>query len=314
MQAPPAPRFAIAMCTLNGAAHLAQQLDSLEAQSLDAWDLWVSDDGSHDATRAILADYAARWQGRHRVHVIDGPRRGVAANFLTLLCDPRLPADRPVALSDQDDIWFPDKLARAGRALASAGPGQVLLYGAQSLHVSADLQPLGPSRAPRRAPAFANALAQNIVSGHSAVLSPGALALLRRAGVPQAVPFHDWWLYQLISGAGGQVVVDDAVVLAYRQHPGNAIGAHRGARAMGARLATILSGTYGAWIRTNLAALTATDACLTPPARRLVEYLGRDLNGSRQRIGARRLMRAGLYRQSRLTTAALTTAALLGRI
>ena len=318
--APPSPppgasagRIAIALCTLNGAGHLAAQLDSYEAQDIDNWDLWVSDDGSTDATHAILADYASRWQGRHRITLLEGPRRGVAANFLSLLCHPALPADRPVALSDQDDVWYPDKLRRAVQTMSRAGRnarGRALLYGARSLHVDAMMRPLGRSRMPRRPPSLANAITQNIVSGHSAVLNPAALEVVRRAGEPQDVPYHDWWLYQLITAAGGQVLIEDAVVLAYRQHHANAMGAHRGLSARAERIGTILSGTYGDWIRRNLSALSAVSAGLTPPARAMVAELG----GGKRRIGPRQLRRTGLYRQSRTATAALYAAALLGRL
>ena len=87
------------MATRNGAAHLPAQLASLAAQSHSGWRLWVSDDGSTDATRALVQDF-----GRdHDVRLIDGPQRGAAANFRTLLA--RAAQDAPqaaLAFSDQD--------------------------------------------------------------------------------------------------------------------------------------------------------------------------------------------------------------------
>ncbi|MBH1973926.1 MAG: glycosyltransferase [Rhodobacteraceae bacterium] len=309
---PQRPRITILLCTYNGAAHLAEQLQSYLAQDHADWDLWVSDDGSTDATGAILEAFRrAHGQDRqHEVRLLNGPQRGVAANFLSLLCHPELPPG-PVALSDQDDVWMPQKLSRALDALRQCSA--VALYGGQSLHTDADLRVIGASRPPRLPPSFRNALVQNIVSGHSATLSAGALELVRRAGPPDGIPYQDWWLYQLISGAGGDVVIDTAPVLYYRQHGSNALGAHQGARAMLGRLAMVLRREYGDWISANLAALQKVEPLLSQENQRVLTAMLAD----RQRIGpvrAARFARLGLHRQGWLTTGVLYVAAALGRV
>ncbi|MBC7286396.1 glycosyltransferase, partial [Hoeflea sp.] len=63
---------AILMATYDGEAHLPAQLASLAAQDHPNWSLVVSDDGSRDATRRILDDFAA---AGHRVTVLPGPGR-----------------------------------------------------------------------------------------------------------------------------------------------------------------------------------------------------------------------------------------------
>lgn len=304
------PRVLIALCTRNGARFLSEQLASYSAQDYPFWDLWVSDDGSDDATLEVVERWARRWQGQHDVHVLSGPQAGAATNFLTLLCHQDFPTGRPVALSDQDDIWHEHKLSRAMRKMAQAGGHEMLLYGAQSLHVDAGLKRVGRSRPPRRPPSFANALTQNVVSGHSAVLSPAALDLARQAGIPHDIPFHDWWLYQLISGAGGRVWVDDAIVLSYRQHGANEMGAHRGVRASLSRLGQIAGGEYGRWIRANLSALSVVADKLTPQAREILDQLGH----GKAPLGMRRIRRAGLVRQGRLANLALYLAAVGGKL
>lgn len=309
----PAARITILMATRDGAAHLQAQLNSFRAQDHDAWDLWVADDGSTDATREVLERFRHEESPRREVRLLDGPRQGHAANFLHLLAHPELPAG-PVALSDQDDVWLPGKLRMALAALGRSGP--VTLYGAQSLHTDEDLRTLGTSAPPRRPPCFCNALTQNVVSGHSTVLSPGAVDLVRRAGVTGGVPYHDWWLYQLVSGAGGAVVIDPARVLLYRQHGANAMGAHRGLGARLLRARQVLGRTYAGWIAANIAALEAADAragLLTPEHRALI----RALRAAPRRPGPRRPMtfrRLGLHRQTGLTTASLYLAAALGRV
>jgi glycosyltransferase involved in cell wall biosynthesis len=302
------PRITIALCTLNGAAHLAAQLASYAAQNHTAWDLWISDDGSCDGTRALLEDFAARHGAGRDIRVLHGPQRGVAANFLSLLCHPGLPV-QPVALSDQDDVWLPEKL---GLGLACIGGDAPCLYGAQSIHTDARLRPVGRSLG-GGVPGFANALIQNIVSGHSAMLNAPALALVRAAGVPEGVPYHDWWLYQLVTGAGGTVIVRPEAVLMYRQHGANAMGSRQGLRAAVVRTAQVFGCTYGAWVAANTAALRQVAPLLTPAARATLDALA----ATPQRIGLARLRsfrRFGIRRQGRTSTALLWLAVLSGRV
>jgi len=305
-----APRLKILLCTLNGARFLHEQLMSFEAQSLTEWDLVVSDDGSKDETLEILAGFRQRWQGRHEVSVFEGPGRGVAVNYLGLLCRPEVPV-APVALSDQDDVWHPEKLSRAMNGLAVLDERKPGLYGALSTHVNAQMVPVGSARVPARPLSFANALVQNVISGQTVALNEAALHLIRRAGVPPDLPFHDWWIYQLVTAAGGQVLLDPERVVAYRQHENNSIGANTLLRGRLRRLRQILDGTYGRWIQANLAALAGAEEHLTPEARAIVSTLADPRPGPAR---ARAMWRAGLYRQEPHATALVYLAALLGRI
>lgn len=308
----PLPHVAIVLCTYNAQAHLEEQLESYAAQDHEDWSLWVSDDGSSDATRKILTAFARSHGDRHRITVWDGPAQGeAAANFLAALCHPDLPSGF-VAISDQDDVWLPHKLSRALGQMRQAGPGAPLLYSAQSHHTDAGLRITGASHRPRRAVGFANALVQNVTSGHSTVLSPEALALVRAAGRVH-VPFHDWWLYQLVTGAGGRILVDEQPVLLYRQHGENVLGAHMGARAVLARLRMVFGQSYGNWIRDNLAALTSASALLDAEGRATLGKVAAALDRGAPRA-AYGLARAGLYRQTVSATILLYVAALFGRL
>lgn len=308
---PDTARITLLLATYNGARHLPQQLASFAAQSDPGWDLWISDDGSTDETRAQIEAFQRSHGQHHDIRLIEGPRQGHAANFMALLTHPDLPAG-PVALSDQDDVWLPEKLARARSALADHGAGPAI-YGAQSIHTDEDLNEIGRSAPPPRPPNFANALTQNIVSGHSATLNAAGLALVRKAGVPSGIPYHDWWLYQLISGAGGAVIIDPAYVLRYRQHGANAMGAHRGALSSLRRSAQLLDRTYGSWIAANTCALAQVGPLLTPQNRQLLDAL-RTLPHRAGVARAQAFRQLGLHRQTPQATAALLLGAFLGRV
>lgn len=302
-------RITILLCTFNGAAHLEAQLQSYLTQTHSAWDLWVSDDGSIDGTKVMLREFQRDYGLGRDIRIVDGPQRGSAKNFLSLLCHPDLPPGM-IALSDQDDVWMPQKLSRAVAALRRTGP--VALYGAQSLHCDRGLRLMGQST-PMQQPSFGNALVQNIVSGHSAALSADAVALVRRAGVPTAVPYHDWWLYQLIIGAGGDVVIDTEPVLFYRQHSANVLGAHRGLRARISRIRMVMGRDYGDWFAANLAALACIKTLLAAENRAALATLidhPRKIGWARTRTFAH----CGVRRHSRLATLFLYFAVALGRV
>jgi glycosyltransferase involved in cell wall biosynthesis len=114
-----AAQVAILMCTKNGEAFLDEQLKSIAEQTHANWTLFVSDDGSTDATGNILKRFAAIHE--QKTVVRNGPGKGVCANFLSLATDSAIDADY-FAISDQDDVWYKDKLARAD--LARNRPGR----------------------------------------------------------------------------------------------------------------------------------------------------------------------------------------------
>jgi glycosyltransferase involved in cell wall biosynthesis len=306
-----APHVHVLMATYNGAAHLHEQLRSFEAQTHGDWSLWVSDDGSSDATGRILADYARERPGR--VHIFEGPRRGSAANFLSLMARPELP-EGIVALADQDDVWLPHRLER-GLEWLSRGDGRPTVYASRTIRVTEDLDHLSPSIDHGRAPVFANALVQNILAGNTLILDGGALRLLREtvpAALEAGVRHHDWWVYLVASGAGARIVIDPEPGVLYRQHEGNHMGAHRDARGALARLQALRGGVWNDWADRNCRALAEVEGVLTPEARAL---LGRfvEIRAETRGIGrARALRAAGIHRQSRSGDVVLAAMAALG--
>lgn len=293
----------------NGARHLGAQLDSLLAQDHGDWHLIASDDGSTDESRAMLAAFAAE---TGRAELRDGPRQGAAANFMALAAG--LPAAPGwVAFSDQDDVWLPDRLSRGQAAMAATeGPA---LYCSRTWVAAPDLTRRRLSAPRPRPPSFANALVQNIAAGNTMLLNPDAAALVRAAAAEAgAVVVHDWWVYQIVTGAGGQVIHDDRPTLIYRQHGGNQIGANDGWAARLRRLWQVADGTFAGWNRVNVAALRRSAARLTPAARETLEGFAAlpHLPGARARLAAARAL--GLYRQTRAQDAALWLAVATGRV
>lgn len=302
---------AILLASFRGARFIGVQLDSIAAQTHRNWRLIVSDDGSEDGTRDIVRDFAAQ-RPPGQVVLTDGPRAGATRNFLHLIG--QAPEGMALAFADQDDKWFPDKLSRAMAAVAAAeGPAH---YAARTVVADPDLQPLRDSPLYIRPRRFRNALVQACMAGNCSVFNPAAAVLLKQAvaaAEAAGIESHDWWAYQLMSGAGAAILHDPQPALLYRQHGHAEMGRNDTPRAMARRLGLLLSGDYGNWLAANHRALDGARHLLTPEARRLLD----DFAGAIRRPGpvaALRMARLGLYRQTRAGTAALYLAAVLGRL
>jgi glycosyltransferase involved in cell wall biosynthesis len=308
-----APHVAVLMATYNGAEFLPRQLDSLSAQTHENWRLWVSDDGSTDATLDILRRYQEVW-GAEKLHISPGPQKGFQHNFLSLTAREEISADY-YAWSDQDDIWLPEKLARALERLGSLNAdGQPALYCGRTIWIDGQGREVGLSPLMNHCPpSFKNALVQCMGGANTMVFNQAARALIA-AQPGLAVTTHDWWAYQLVTGCGGLVFYDREPMVRYRQHGGNLIGKNRGLRPRWNRLRKVLTGDWRHLVGRQLAALQKAAGRLTPENRRRLEALAslRQLRNPLRRFNRFRV--CGFRRQNPLEQAAVYLAVIFNRL
>lgn len=98
--------ISIAMATYNGGRYLQAQLESIKSQIRRPDELIICDDCSSDSTLEIANEFSK--VAPFEVRIVQNPTRlGSTKNFekAILLCTSEI-----IALSDQDDIWFPEKL------------------------------------------------------------------------------------------------------------------------------------------------------------------------------------------------------------
>jgi glycosyltransferase involved in cell wall biosynthesis len=220
----------IVLSSFNGAGYVAEQVESIRRQTFADWVLLVRDDGSSDETRAIIERAAAR---DSRIVLLGDElgNLGSVRSFATALEHALGLGLSYVALADQDDVWYPDKIERQLARLRSRererGEHVPLLTHSDLAVVSADLALIHPSfRRFQRlgehpAQPLRKLLVQNYVTGCATMVNR---ALLEAALPVPDVPVHDWWL-ALCAGAFGEVLYDPVPTLAYRQHAGNLLGA-----------------------------------------------------------------------------------------
>ena len=306
-----AKRVAILLCTYNGSRFLEEQLASIAAQVHSNWTLVASDDGSTDATLAILMAWGMTLPTQ-RLAVVQGPARGFVANFLSFITNPSIAADY-YAFADQDDIWESDKLSRAVAWLDTVESSVPALYCARTRLVDANNCEIALSHLFSKPPSFANALVQSIAGGNTLVFNEAARCLLVDAGVTHGVVSHDWWFYLLVTGCGGRVHYDQHPTVRYRQHEDNLVGTNGNWRARRARVQQLFSGHFKIWCDQHVCALGKFRSRLTPENRKILEQF----SVARQQGFLRRLSglaQCGIHRQTPLGNLGLFAAAIFKKI
>lgn len=211
---------AILLSTYNGERYLAEFLESLVRQTFSDFELIVRDDGSTDDTLAILRSF----EGRIAIRVIESSGNvGAARSFMRLLSE--CGSHYSVFLfADQDDYWYPDKVARAANVMATNAKVPSLYFSRLEV-VSESLQHIKYSRIPRLS-TFDNVLVENVATGCTVAMNSAARVIVLRSP-PSGIIMHDWWCHLVVS-AFGKIIYDETPTLKYRQHGANVVGASRG--------------------------------------------------------------------------------------
>jgi rhamnosyltransferase len=248
------PAVTILLATHNGAPWLHEQLDSLLTQQGVAVRVVASDDASTDATPALL-ERAARDEVRLQVLPSSEPFGAAGRNFYRLIKDADIGNASYVALSDQDDVWFTDKLQRAIEVLVRTGCGGY----------SSNFIAWYPHRAPARQQVPVDKaqpqrrwdhLMQGPGPGCTFVMTREYFLALR-AFVREhhdaigSIRYHDWLIYAHARSQGVHWHIDPNATLLYRQHDKNDTGASIGWRALGRRLDLVRQG----WLRSEALAI-----------------------------------------------------------
>lgn len=135
-------KIIVLMSTYNGERYLEEQLQSIINQKFEGnircrVELLVRDDGSKDGTVGILKKY----EEKGLLHYYTGENIGFQKSFWDLL---RQADDADYyAFSDQDDVWFEDKLSRAVNRLSYEESENIpLLYCSAVVRVDKELHSL----------------------------------------------------------------------------------------------------------------------------------------------------------------------------
>lgn len=203
------PTVSVVMCTYNGDRYLRAQMDSILGQDYPISEIIVQDDGSTDDTYELLKSYRNAHPHLFRLFK-NNERLGFNRNFHTAML--RATSDY-IAISDQDDVWFSDKIRRQVEAIGSADVCYSDYYrdAVLSGHLHVKVSP--PSD-------MVSLLFANVIPGHSMLVRSG---FLQNDWAWRDDFYYDWWfLVNAILRGGGVVHVAEPLNW-HRPHANSAI-------------------------------------------------------------------------------------------
>jgi glycosyltransferase involved in cell wall biosynthesis len=214
----------VVLSAYNGARHIAEQIESIRAQSFADWKLILRDDGSTDDTVRIVNALSARDERIELFTDVLG-NIGPWASFGELLTIAHARGADYVFLADQDDVWLPDKMEKQLSLLRSIENNPGLIHSDLKI-VGEDLDEIHPSFVEFQRSSYDASDPLRTLLIHNAVV--GCTIVVNRALLDFALPiptdaWHDWWLALSAAAAGTIKSTRDATVL-YRQHSHNVVG------------------------------------------------------------------------------------------
>lgn len=237
------PKCLVLLATHNGECWLSQQLSTIFGQANVCVKVSVSDDKSVDRTKDILSEWESA-ADLTRLPYANIELQSANNNFMRLIRDVNIGNAEYIALADQDDIWYPDKLSRAISVIKNCDAS------AYSSNVEAFWQN-GKTKVIKKS---------YIQKGFDYLFEspgPGCTFVFTRKLFLEIQEWvtsnfnnllgmwvHDWTLYAFARSSGHRWVIDDFVSMGYRQHGANEIGANSGILAIVARVKRFWSGKY----------------------------------------------------------------------
>ena len=199
----------VAMATYNGEKYIRQQLESILENLSESDEVVISDDGSTDATKEMVDSFHDS-----RIKWLDGPKKGIAANFGNAIAACR---GDVIFLSDQDDVWHNDKVKTVLEAFEAEN---CVLVRHDAVVVDADENVLQPSYYAYRkvyTGIFKN-WARNTY--HGCCMAFKAELKEKILPMPEIDSYHDWWIGLMAEKFGKTVYVPKTLV-DYRRHGDN---------------------------------------------------------------------------------------------
>lgn len=196
-------KVTVCMATYNGAQYIRQQLDSILNQLALTDEVIISDDGSTDKTIEIIQQYADP-----RIRLLHSGGGNLVRNFENAL---KHATGEVIFLSDQDDIWFPDKVEKSLNALRDCG---LVLSNAAMFRDNIEENTLFFDKRGRKT---------GLISNLWKVKFLGATLAFRKSVLEQAIPFpeglamHDIWIGLIAEATSSTCYLDEPLIY-YRRH------------------------------------------------------------------------------------------------
>lgn len=201
-------KISVCMATYNGEQYLRPQLDSILNQLSPGDELIISDDGSTDGTLDIIESYSDQ-----RIKLLHSPHKNLILNFENALTHAN---GDVIFLSDQDDIWFEDKVKKYRRNLKKN-----LLVFSNALMFNGDN--IKTNKLFFKGVGKKTGLLNNLVKVKflGATLAFQKSVLEKALPFPKNIPMHDVWIGLIAETMGKTFYINEPLIY-YRRHENTA--------------------------------------------------------------------------------------------
>lgn len=205
-------KISVAMAYYNGGTYIEEQMESILSQIGEQDEVIISVDGASDGSEPLLLKMAERDK---RIRVIKGPGKGVVKNFENAIrhCEGEI-----IYLSDQDDIWKPDKVEKVNAAFSDPEV-KAVLHDAEIVNENGE--PTGEEslfaiRGSR--PGILKNILKNSYVGCCMAFRKELVSVI--CPIPKEMYMHDYWIGTAAEYMGKVCCLGEPLI-GYRRHSSN---------------------------------------------------------------------------------------------
>ncbi len=211
-------KISVALAAYKGEQYIAEQLDSILCQLGENDEMVVSDDFPSGKTREIVMEYQLRDK---RIRYIEGMGKGVVKNFENALnaCSGDI-----IFLSDQDDVWLPDKVEKVTAAIRNGA--DLVLHDAAVTDAALNITEPSAFTLHGANTSFVKNFIKNSFVGCCMAFNRTVMA--ETLPFPEGTPMHDWWIALVAFKKHRNVVLLPDALIKWRRHGENVTGGKTG--------------------------------------------------------------------------------------
>ena len=223
----------ILLSTYNGEKYLAEQLDSIMAQTYGNFKVTIRDDHSTDRTMYIIRTYMQKYPAKiflYKDPIWKTKNMGSTFSFGRLM---QQATGQYIMLCDQDDVWMEDKITLTltrFKSIEAENPNTPILVFSDMIEVDENLKTLNASfietqkLLPQIKDEAIKVLAMNVVAGCTTMFNRQCIDIV--LPFPSKQVIHDHWMAINVAQYGIVEYINRAT-LYYRQHSHNVVGANK---------------------------------------------------------------------------------------
>lgn len=211
-------KISVALAAYKGEQYIAEQLESILSQLGEKDELIVSDDYPQGKTRDVVLKYQSQDK---RIRYIEGKGEGVVRNFENAL---NACSGDVIFLSDQDDVWMPDKVECVMKEIHSGA--DLVLHDAAVTDPALNITEPSYFAVHGSNDSYAKNIVRNSFVG--CCMAFRKQTLLDSLPFPKELAMHDWWIALVALKKKQNVVLLQKPLIKWRRHSETVTGGKTG--------------------------------------------------------------------------------------